>query len=76
MKIIFELNLEENFSAPEKISNIDIAKAMTEVDFLNEADLCEIAKYLLVYTEVISSARSTEKLCAFHSEKAQKAVTV
>lgn len=60
MKIIFELNLEESFTAPEKISNMDIAKAMTEVDFLNEADLCEIAKYLLVYTD----ARSIEKICS------------
>jgi len=58
MKIIFELELNEAFSAPEKLSNMDIAKAMTEIDFLNEADLCEIAKYLLVYTD----ARSTEKL--------------
>ena len=72
MKIIFELELKEAFTAPEKLTNIDIAKAMTEVEFLNEADLCEIAKYLLVYTD----ARSTEKNCAFHSEKAQKAVTV
>ena len=72
MKIIFELELKEAFTAPEKLSNIDIAKAMTEVDFLNEADLCEIAKYLLVY----NVARSTEKLIGFQNNKEQKAVTV
>jgi hypothetical protein len=58
MKIIFELELEEAFTTPEKLSNMDIAKAMTEVDFLNESDLCEIAKYLLVYTD----ARAIDKL--------------
>lgn len=68
MKIIFELELEESFTAPEKLSNMDIAKAMTEIDFLNKADLCEIAKYLLVYTD----ARSTENLLDFQRFERQK----
>ena len=65
MKMFFEFEVEENQT------NIGIAKAMTEVEFLNEADLCEIAKYLLVYTD----ARSTEKLLDFRDSKEQKAVT-
>lgn len=62
MKMFFEFEVEENQT------NIGIAKAMTEVGFLSEADLCEIAKYLLVYTE----ARSTEKLLDFQRFERQK----
>ena len=58
MKIIFELELEE------KISNIGIAKALTEVPGLTDGDLCEIGSYLAVY----STARSSESLAGFQCE--------
>lgn len=50
MKICFE------FSAAENLSNIGIAKALTEVPNMTESDLYEIGRYLLVYSE----ARATE----------------
>ena len=51
MKIFVE------YEKDEKDSNIGFAKAMTEC-FQNEADLYEIANYLMIY----SNARTNEKL--------------
>lgn len=45
MKMLFEFEAEENQT------NIGIAKALTELPSLNEADLAEIGKYLLVYSD-------------------------
>ena len=71
MKIIFEMDWEE------KLSNIGIAKALTEVSNLNDSDLCEIGRHLLVY----SDARAIENIAAPHMGCAEqheppKAVTV
>lgn len=66
MKINFRLNNDEYQS------NIGIAKALTEVPNMTEADLYEIGRYLLVY----SDARATENNLSFFGYESQKAVTV
>lgn len=48
MKVIFSLEPDE------KISNIGIAKALIEVDFLKPSDLYEISRHLAVCCESMS----------------------
>lgn len=62
MKVIFELGLEE------KITNIGVAKALTEAEQLSVNDLNEISQYIQVYC----NAESIKELSYCKDEQALK----
>lgn len=62
------MKLTVEFEGNEKMTNIGLAKAIIDTEHFEAADLCEIGRYLIIYSE----SRTNEKLlhpCAFRTMK-------